>query len=120
MRVDKGQLADLPLFQGFSRLMRRVFPSFTVFSITNLRGNFTIADGVIMSEDAYFEGDVLSAKGRGRYVHPTGFDATIQAQVFRDGRISRMVRIITDPLMRLLEMRLEGPVTDPSWQLQNF
>ena len=113
-------MTDLPLFQGFSRLMRRVFPTFTVFSITNLRGNFAITNGVISSEDAYFEGDLLSAKVHGRYVNPTGFDAYIKAQVFREGRISKMMLVLTDPLMRLLEMKLEGPLSDPSWQLEKF
>ncbi len=120
VRVDDGQLTDLPLFQGFSRLMRKIFPSFTVFSITSLRGNFTIVDGVISSEDAYFDGDVLSAKGRGSYAHASGFDARIQAQVLSEGKISSVVRAITDPLMKLLEMKLKGTLSNPSWELENF
>ena len=121
VRVEEGQLADLPLFQGFSRLMRKIFPSFTVFSITSLRGNFTIADGVVSSEDAYFDGDVLSAKGRGSYSQPTGFDAYIQAQVLSEGKIiKKVVHAITNPLMKLLEMKLEGTLTNPSWELEKF
>jgi len=120
VRVEEGQLADLPLFQGFSRLMRKVFPSFTVFSITSLRGSFTIVDGVISSEDAYFDGDVLSAKGKGSYAHASGFDARIQAQMLSEGKISTVVRVITDPLMKLLEMKLEGTLSNPSWELEKF
>jgi len=121
VRVDDGQLTDLPLFQGFSRLMRKIFPSFTVFSITSLRGNFTIVDGVVSSEDAYFDGDVLSAKGRGSYSQPTGFDAYIQAQVLSEGKIiKKVVHAITDPLMKLLEMKLEGTLSNPSWKLEKF
>ena len=121
VRVKNGQLADLPLFEGFSRLMRRVFPSFTVFSITSLRGHFLIEDGVISSEDAYFEGDILSAKARGSYVYESGFDAYVQAQVLSEGRIlKKMVRVITDPLMKLLEMKLEGTLANPSWKLEKF
>ena len=120
VRVDDGQLADLPLFQGFSRLMRKVFPSFTIFSITSLRGHFTIVDGIISSEDAYFEGDVLSAKGRGSYAQASGFDALIQAQVLSEGKISKVVRVITKPLMKLFEMKLEGTLSNPSWRLEKF
>jgi len=120
VRVEDGQLADLPLFNGFSRLMRKVIPSFTLFSITSLRGNFRIADGVILSEDAYFEGDVLSAKGRGSYSQASGFDALVQVQMFSEGRISKVVRVITDPLMKLLEMKLTGTLADPSWRLEKF
>ncbi len=120
VRVDDGQLADLPLFAGFSRLMRKVFPSFTVFSITSLRGNFIIVDGVVSTEDAYLEGDVLSAKGRGSYSQASGFDALVQVQMLSEGRISKVVRAITDPLMKLFEMKLEGPLSDPSWRLKKF
>ncbi len=120
VRVEKGQLADLPLFEGFSRLMRKVLPSFTVFSITSLRGHFSLEDGVVSSEDAYFEGDILSAKARGRYVYESGFDAYIQAQVLSEGRISKVVRVITNPLMKLLEMKLEGTLANPSWKLEKF
>ena len=120
VRVENGQLADLPLFNGFSRLMRKVFPSFTVFSITSLRGSFTIEGGEVLSKDAYFEGNLLSAKGRGSYSPVSGFDAYIQTQVFSEGTISKVVRAITDPLMKLLEIKLEGSLANPSWNLEKF
>jgi hypothetical protein len=121
VRVENGQLADLPVFDGFSRLMRRIFPAFTVFSITSLRGHFRIEQGVISSEDAYFGGDVLSARGRGSYTQAEGFDAYIQAQMLSEGRVlKKMVQILTDPLMKLLEIRLEGSLDDPSWHIKRF
>jgi len=120
VRVEKGQLTDLPLFNGFSRLMRKMLPSFTLFSITSLRGNFTIDDGVVSSEDAYFGGDVISAKGKGSYRPSSGFDALVQVQMLSDGRISKVVRVITDPLMKLFEMRLTGTLAKPSWKLEKF
>jgi hypothetical protein len=120
VRVDDGQLADLPLFNGFSRLIRKIIPGFTVFSITKLRGNYTISDGAIASGDAYFEGDIISAKGKGTYHYQDGFNAKLQVQVFRESTLSKVVRAITDPLMRLLEIRLEGTLSNPSWKLDNF
>ncbi len=120
LKVDDGQLADLPLFNGFSRLMRKVFPTFTIFSITSLQGHYTLSGGVITSEDAYFEGDVLSAKASGSYTQSTGFDAKIHAQLFSESRLSKVVRVITDPLMKLFELKLEGSLSDPSWKLEKF
>jgi len=120
VRVDDGQLTDLPLFNGFSRLVRKIIPGFSVFSITNLRGTYRISDGNISSGDAYFEGDVISAKGKGKYHYQDGFDAKLQVQIFRESKFSKVVRAITDPLMRLLKIRLEGPLSDPSWKLYNF
>jgi hypothetical protein len=118
--VKDGQLADLPLFRGFSRLMRKIIPSFSIFSINSLSGDFEIRDGVICSENAYFDGDLLSAKGQGCYSASSGYDAYVQAQVFSENPLSKVLRVITDPFFKLLVFRLEGPVSDPSWHLDNF
>lgn len=118
--VKDGQLADLPLFSGFSKLMRKVIPSFSVFSINSLSGNFEIQDGVVSSENAYFDGDLLSAKGQGNYSADSGFDAYVHAQVFSENRFSKVLRVITDPFFKFLELKLEGPLSDPSWHLDKF
>ena len=120
VRVDNGQLADLPLFSGFSRLIRKIFPSFKVFTITKLSGNFLIEDGMASSEDALFEGNVIRAKGRGSYSPVEGFDALVQAQTLGKGKILSAVRIITDPLLKLFEMKLTGTLADPVWELEKF
>jgi len=118
--VKDGQLADLPLFSGFSKAMRKVIPAFNVFSINSLSGDFEITDGVISSDNAYFDGDFLSAKGQGSYSVYSGFDAHVQAQVFSENRLSKVLRVITDPFFKLLELKLEGPLSDPSWRLERF
>jgi hypothetical protein len=118
--VTDGQLADLPLFRGFSRLMRKIIPTFSVFSINSLSGDFEIREGVVFSDNAYFDGDFLSAKGQGSYSGYSGFDAYVQAQVFSANPVSKVLRVITDPFFKLLEFKLEGPLSDPSWHLDNF
>lgn len=118
--VVDGQLADLPLFSGFSRLIRKVIPGFNAFTITSLRGDFLLTDGVISSENAYFGGDVISAKGRGRYSPEQGFDAYVHGQILNDNRISRVLRAITDPIFKLFEMRLSGSLQHPQWEMDKF
>jgi hypothetical protein len=100
--------------------MRKVFPGFTLFSITSLKGTFAIKDGLVSSEDAYFNGEVLSAKGRGTYGPDAGFDAYIQVQVLSESVISKVVRVLTDPLLKLLEIKLEGSISSPTWRLEKF
>ena len=118
--VVEGQLADLPLFSGFSRLVRRVVPGFKIFSITSLRGNFLVDQGTISSQNAYFDGDVISAKGSGSYNGNTGFDAKVQVQVFSENRVSKVIRTITSPISKLFELHLGGTLSDPSWRLDHF
>ena len=76
---------------------------------------------MITSDDAYFGGDVISAKGWGRYTYGEGFDAYIQAQVLSEGQIlKKMVQALTNPIMKLLEIRLEGTLENPSWRVKPF
>jgi hypothetical protein len=118
--IVEGQLADLPFFNGFSRLMRMVIPSFNVFSITSLRGSFALNDGVIRSEDAFFGGDIISAVGHGSYSKVRGFDARVHAQVASDKGLSKVVRTLTNPLFRLFEMELGGTLANPEWRLEKL
>ncbi len=120
VKIRHGQLADLPLFSGFSVVMRKMIPSFRFFSINSLYGDYQLRNGVIFSENAYFDGDVLSAKGKGRYSQSGGFDAYVQAQVMSDNNFSKIFRFFTDPILKFFEMKLEGPLDNPQWKLEPF
>jgi hypothetical protein len=120
VHVKEGQLAYLPLFEGFTKVVRKVIPTFKVFSITSLNSDFTLTNGVVSTKNSRFKGDIISAKGHGSYSQDLGFDAYFQAQVLNDGTISKVVRAITDPLMKLLEVKLEGTLSNPSWHLDKF
>lgn len=120
MDVKKGKLADLPLFSGMSKAVRLVFPKFQMLSINRANADFTLKDGVIQSENAYFDGDLLSAKGQGNYSVQEGFDATIQLQLLNDNKVFTLLRFITDPVMGLIELKLEGPFENPSWKLNTL
>ena len=118
VQVADGQLADLPLFKGFSKVVRKVIPGFKTFSITCLDGDFKIENGVCSSEKLQFTGDVMSASGRGSYHPDTGFDAIVQAHMLSDSGLAKVIRAITDPLTKIFEMRLTGSLADPSWKLE--
>lgn len=118
--VQKGQLKDLPLFHGFSRVVRKLIPSFSVFSINKLNGNFVIANGAVSFDDLYFGGELISAKGKGLYDAEDGFDALLEIQIFRKSPITKIFQIITSPLTKLFKIKLEGPFTEPNWKLDKF
>ncbi len=118
--VVDGQLADLPFFSGFTKVVRRIFPGFNAFSITSLKGDFELKNGAVHSRNAYFEGDVISAKGSGSYSKREGFDAKVQAQVMSENQISKVLRVITDPFFKLFETRLTGTLSNPNWRLENL
>ncbi|MCF7849202.1 MAG: AsmA-like C-terminal region-containing protein [Kiritimatiellales bacterium] len=120
VRIEEGQLADLPFFKGFSSLVRKVYPTFKVFSITRFAGSYVMRGGVISTEDSYFEGNVLSAKMRGSYRQDIGYDFILQTQIFSSGAIGKVVRTVTDPFLKLLEFRVEGDVSNPTWRMVNL
>lgn len=118
--VKDGQLADLPFFSGFSKAMRMLIPSFSVFSITSLSGTFALVDGAIFSDDAYFKGDLVNASMKGNYTKQQGFDALIQTQVFSDKGLAKLARVITNPIFKFFELKLEGTLAEPAWRLNNL
>ena len=120
LALTKGQLADLPFFEGFSRLMRKLFPAFNTFSIHSYTGSVKLIDGVFHSEDSYFEGELLSAKARGIYSRKDGFDARVQVQTLSSRPLSQIVLIVTDPLLQIFEIKLKGPLDNPSWEFDNI
>lgn len=118
--VQDGELADMPLFIGFSRLMRKVVPGFKTFSITSVGLDFELKNGVIHSDEATFDGDVFCAKAKGKYSQQSGYDANVQVQMLSDKGLQKVIRVITSPIFKLFELRLSGPLAEPSWRLENF
>ena len=118
--VHDGYLTDLPLFGGFSEQVRKVFPLFSAFSITGLSGDFTLSDGVFRSDNAYFGGRLISARGAGKYVPEKGFDALVRVRPLDKGWWAAPVRTATSPLSRLFTLELTGTLDNPKWRLDKY
>ncbi|MEI6892209.1 MAG: hypothetical protein V5783_08570 [Pontiella sp.] len=118
--VKDGELADMPLFTGFSRLLRKVIPGFSTFSITSFDLDFALKQGEIYTDEATFEGDVFNAMASGKFSQRTGYDAIVQVQMMSDKGLQKVIRIITNPFFKLFRLHLSGPLTSPSWRLDNF
>jgi hypothetical protein len=118
--VSDGELADIPLFVALSSLMRTVMPGFKTFSITRLTMDFNLKNGELSTENASFEGDIFNAKASGTFNQKAGYDAQIQLQILSDKGLYKVIRVITNPFFKLFELRLTGPLSDPTWRLNNF
>jgi len=120
VKIQDGMLSDLPLFASFSKAIRFIMPSFKTFSIESLVGDFQIRNGKISSKEVVFQGDVISAVGRGSFSSKTGFDALIQTHFLKKKGLLGIVDFVTSPFTKIFEMHLTGPRTDPSWRLGTF
>jgi hypothetical protein len=131
VKIDQGQLADLPILGGFSSLLRTTLPGFSLFSLTTLYAEYDLHDGKLHSDRIELGGTLLSTRGHGTYSPKTGLDFTAQAELLRQTRknkkwyqlhlwLADALKGGTAPLFFLLEFKLTGPLDNPNWQLVNL
>lgn len=131
VKISDGQLADLPIVGGFSRLLRSSLPGFSLFSITTLYAEYDLHDAALYSDNLELGGTLLSAKARGKYSPKDGLDFTLQAEPLRQTRDNKewyqlhlwmadALKSGTSPLFILLEFKLTGPLKNPQWRLINL
>ncbi|QHI68214.1 AsmA-like C-terminal region-containing protein [Tichowtungia aerotolerans] len=129
--IEKGQLKDLPVLGGFSRLIRTTVPGFSLFSITTLYSKYKLQDGTFYTDNLELGGTLLSATAHGTYSPTEGLDFIVQAEPLRQIRTDKKWYMLhlwfadalkqgTAPLFRLLEFELKGPLNAPKWRLINL
>ncbi len=117
MRIKGGKILMLPVFGGLTRMLTGYVPGLNlVVNQTDFFSDFKIAERRIQTEHAVIEGELIRLEGRGHY----GFDNTLDFRVqLRLLRRRSLLSYFTDPVMwilgTILEFRLEGDVSDPSW-----
>lgn len=131
VEIEKGQLKDLPILGGFSRLIRTTLPGFSLFSMTTLYSEYELRDGALKSDNLQLGGTFLSAQARGQYSPEKGLDFIVQAEPLRQTRDDKewyqlhlwgadVIKQGTAPLFRLLEFKLKGNLNAPEWRLINL
>jgi hypothetical protein len=118
VKVVQGHLFRLPVFGGFSRMMSRLIPGLDfLVSQSDARAAFTVADGMVVSDKVRIEGDVMSLTGTGAYALDGALDFDVQVTLMKEHTlVARVLRTVTAPLSKLLEMRLEGTLAEPTWR----
>ena len=118
--IRNGFLMESKLFAGLSYLLGKLLPDFSAFAQTEATGDFAIRNSRIHSQDIRLEGTVFSVKASGSY----GFDTTLayvaEVQLLRGGVVATLVRLATMPVTRLLEFRLGGTLSEPTWKPENL
>lgn len=131
VEIEKGQLTDLPLLGGFSRLIQSTFPMFSLFSISMFYADFDLSGGAVRSENVELGGTLFSARARGNWSPDNGLDFILQAAPLRppdtdrkwyqlDQQAAEALRWVTSPLFRFFEFRLDGQPADPRWRFTNL
>ncbi len=129
--IREGRLADVPLFGGFSRLMRISFPAFNFFSLNTFTADYTLKNGAVHSDSALLSGPLLSARGNGSWSPDNGLDFVVRVEPLTQTDADKgwhqvylwaadILQKGTSPLFRLLEFKLEGTLDQPEWRFINL
>ena len=120
LKITDGHLAQMKLFAGLTELLAEKIPgvSFLV-NQTQASADFTIKDGVFISDNVYIEGGLISIKGWGKYdIETDDLDFTVRVQFLKKESLAgRIVHPVTLPFTKLLlEYKVRGPIDDPEWK----
>lgn len=120
VRIRDGQVFQIPVLGGLSDILKRIDPRLGFAVQTDARAVFEVADRRMHIEDIRVEGNLLSLRGRGEYHLDGDLDFSVQVQPLRRGWLVDAVRVVTYPVSRLLQLRLRGTLSNPSWGIENL
>ncbi len=116
LRIQDGQLYQLRLLGGFSRLLSIIYPGLGTVSLTDFAANFTVKDRKIDTPDAVLSGPTLAIHGKGYCAFDEQLDFILWAQApDRRHYLPRLSQATAPLFTRLLAVRLTGTAADPKW-----
>ena len=120
LKITDGHLAQMKLFAGLTELLADKIPgvSFLV-NQTQASTDFTITNGVFVSNNVYIEGGLVSLKGWGQYdMVADNLDFTVRVQFLKnESLMGKIVHPVTFPFTKLLlEFKVDGPIDEPKWR----
>jgi len=120
--IRDGYLAQMRLFAGLTELLAEKVPGVgAVVNQSNASGDFTIDNGVLMSNNVRIEGALFSISAEGSYaIERDDLDFVVRVRLMKDDSIPGLrefVRTLSWPFTKLLmEFRVHGPIDNPKWE----
>ncbi len=114
IKVVNGDVFAIPIFGPLSGLLSAIIPGSGYSIARQATASFTLADGVIHTDNVKIAGRLFSMLGRGD-IH------------FLDDRLDFDMRldasglgIVLTPVYKFFEYKGEGPLANPRWHAKNF
>lgn len=120
VQIREGALFQVPLLGGLSQILSRVYPRLGFATQTDFSSSVSIADSRVSSDDAHLEGRLISAGAEGCYHFDQRLDVRVHVKLLRRGYVASVLRLVTFPVTKLLEVHLGGTLSDPRWRPQNL
>jgi hypothetical protein len=109
VRIDNGDITQIPFLGALTPLI----PGFSVADAA--RGHFTVAKGVIHTEDLNISSEIFALIGNGSYNFITdkmNLDMRVNANA--------IFGIPLYPLSKIFEFHADGTMKKPDWESKNF
>jgi len=122
--VEDSVFTRIPLFAWLTDWLANNIPGISsVVNQSSLSLNFTVTNGVAVTENMLVEGNVFSILCKGNYTPETDvIDMVVRVNVFRERTwLGKVTHVLTFPFTRLLlEFRISGTASDPKWSYINI
>lgn len=117
IRIQDGQLYQLRLLGGFSRILSVLAPRLGVVNMTDFAASFAVTNRQIATTNAALSGPTLAIRAEGRCAFDERLDFIVWAQETggRNPWLPRLAQATSPVLGRLLAVRLTGTLSDPKW-----
>ena len=115
--MKNGRLFRIPLFGGLTQSLADTIPGVDfVLRQTDVRMPFEMRGDTLISDDVNIEGDLLSLKAAGRATLAGALDFRVQVKPLKGRTVAgAAARVLTYPVSKLFEFRLQGTVQKPQW-----
>ena len=119
--ISAGRFFQMKFFGGMGEILAAILPSFSTLAEADVSGDFTIEDGRLDLSDGLMAGKLFSVSGNGTVsLEDLSVEASARVKPMRTGVFSRLVRILTSPLTKLLEIGVSGTLENPKWDAKNM
>ena len=119
--VVKGdRLAGLPVLRELSEFVSTVWNPLDLFAIDKLEGNVKWNKNQVEADRLKMSGPIFAGEFEGVYDFDNGYKAMLKLQFNHDNRWKRILYMLTNPFLRVLDLNLSGTVENPSWSLRNI
>jgi hypothetical protein len=109
IKIENGDITSIP----FLGMLTPLIPGFTVADAAH--GDFTVAKGIIHTEDMNISSELFALIGNGSYSITTDkldLDMRVNANA--------LFGIPLYPISKIFEFHANGTMHDPNWQSKNF
>jgi len=118
--LEGEQLAELPILNDLSSILGSVWKPLDLFSINSMGGDVYWEKQQFYTDNLIFSGNLFEGHLKGAYSVVDGYDAVLRIQLNESSDVRKVLRILTKPFFRILDLNLSGDSSNPEWSLRRI